>query len=209
MATQRVLRVAAHDELRELRGEEPAQPAEAFELGHLVHDPALERPIELGELVVERLDPEQRAHPGQELGLVDRLGEEVVRARLDALHPLGGRVQRGDHDHGQEARRLVGPQPPAHLVAAHLGHHHVEQHQIRPVLPDALQGLPPGGRGADDVAVPAQHTLQQLHVHGRVVHDQDAGGAAGRRVAHRAFPPRATIARTAFTKPVTSIGFAW
>jgi len=79
-------------------------PREPLELRHLLAHPLLERAVQLRQLVVEALDPQQGAHARQDLRLVDRLGEEVVGARLDALHALLSGVERGDHHHRQHRR---------------------------------------------------------------------------------------------------------
>ena len=84
-----------HDQLGQLGREEALEPREALELADLVGDPLLERPVQIGELgrlgldgVVELLDPQERAHAREQLGQVDRLREEVVRAGVEALDPL-------------------------------------------------------------------------------------------------------------------------
>ena len=58
-------------------------------------DPGLEFGVPLGQLVglppdgvVVALDPRQRRHPGEQLALVERLGDEVVGARLEGGQPL-------------------------------------------------------------------------------------------------------------------------
>ena len=56
-------------------------------------------------LVLQRLDAQQRAHAREELGLVDRLRQEIVGARLDALDALLVRVERRDQDHRQQRGR--------------------------------------------------------------------------------------------------------
>ena len=45
-------------------------------------------------LVVQRLEPRQVLHPGDERDVVDRLGEEIVGAGFEPLHLVGGLVQR-------------------------------------------------------------------------------------------------------------------
>ena len=80
----------------------------------LLGDPLLQRrvpPAELGGLrldgVLVALDAQQRPDPGQQLGPVERLGQEVVGARLDGVQALlaaaGG--QHHDRQHGRRRRR--------------------------------------------------------------------------------------------------------
>ena len=77
--------------------------------------------------------------------------------RLEILHRLAAGRQ---HDDAQIAARRIGAQRVADVVAVPLGHHHVEQHQVRRVGGDLLEQL------ADDVAAP----FEGLH--------EDAVGAA-------------------------------
>ena len=63
-----------------------------------LHVPFLERLGLAPHLVLQRLDAQQRAHAGEELGLVDRLRQEIVGAGLDALDPLLLRIERRDED---------------------------------------------------------------------------------------------------------------
>ena len=66
----------------------------------------------------------------QQLGLVDRLGQEVVGAGLDGAVDVAGLVEGGDHEDGDVARRRVRREALAHLEAADLRHHDVEQDQV-------------------------------------------------------------------------------
>ena len=85
---------------------------------------------------------EQRPDPAEQLDLVDRLGEEVVGAGLDAALEVAGLVQGGDHQDGDVLRRRVGPEPLADLEAAELRHHHVEQDQVGLAAPRPRAGSP-------------------------------------------------------------------
>ena len=103
------------DRVRDGRREESLQLAHALELGHLLGDALLELRIpflqRLGlspHLVLQRLDAQQRAHAREQLGLVDRLGQEIVGAGLDALDPLLLRIERRDEDDGQERSAGIG-----------------------------------------------------------------------------------------------------
>ncbi len=79
--------------------------------------------------VVVALDPRQRRHPGQQLALVERLGDEVVGSRLEGAEPLFASAGRDHHDRKEFGRR-VGPDPAADLVAVHLRHQDVEQDEV-------------------------------------------------------------------------------
>ena len=91
MALQRIGGAAGDDQLGELRREEALQAADLGQLVDAIGDALLERAVELGELgllrpqlVVERLDAQQRAHARQQLGLAHRLAEEIVGTGVEA-----------------------------------------------------------------------------------------------------------------------------
>jgi hypothetical protein len=130
--------------------EEALEASHPIELGHLVADPLLERPVQFRELgglalhgVVQLLHAHEGADPGQELGLVHGLGEKVVGPRFEPLDPLLRGIERGDHHHGQDPGGRVVADLATDLVAAHLRHHYVEQHEIRALGVDLAEGLGP------------------------------------------------------------------
>ena len=51
------------------------------------------------QLVDHHLEAHQRAHAREQGDVVDRLGQEVVGARLQPAHPVGAGRERRDHDH--------------------------------------------------------------------------------------------------------------
>src|SRR5262249_48663161 len=114
------------DELGELRGKEELEPPEALELRHLLLYPRLQRAVGLGELIVQLLDAQQRPHTREQPGLMDRLREEVVRARLEPLDALLTWIEGRDQDHRQHHSGAIAAEFAAHLVAAHLRHDDVE-----------------------------------------------------------------------------------
>ncbi len=60
----------------------------------------------------------------------DRLGEEIVGARLQPAHAVGGLIERGHHDHRDVVGYRVGLELAADLEAVHVRHHDVEQHDV-------------------------------------------------------------------------------
>ena len=52
---------------------------------------------------------DERAHAGEERDVVDRLGQEVVGAGLEAAHPVGRLGQRRHHHHRNVARARDRP----------------------------------------------------------------------------------------------------
>ena len=176
--------VAGRDhELRELRRQEAPQPAEALEGLDLRLDPLLELAVPGRELVglrldrvVVALDAQQRVDSRKQLRLVERLGDEVVGARLDRSELLL-LAAGGDHHDGQEAGGDVGPERPADLVAVHLRHQDVQQDEIDRLCGDALERLTTRVRRDHVVAARGQDRLQQPHVLRKVVDHEDPRGA--------------------------------
>ena len=81
MALQRIFGAALDDRFGELRREKSFQTRQPLELRHLVLHALLERRVQVLELVVVLLDPQQRPYAGQQLGL---FAPQLARAaRLD------------------------------------------------------------------------------------------------------------------------------
>ncbi len=111
------------------------------------------------------LQAHQRAHAGEERHVVHGLGEEVVGTRLQAAHAVGGVGERGHHHHRDIGGRGVRLQAAAHLETVHLRHHHVQQHDVRPLAPGEIEA---GGAvvGGDDVEILAgKLRLEEFDVH--------------------------------------------
>jgi hypothetical protein len=197
VALEGILGAAGDDGFGELGGEEALEPAQALELGDLGLHALFEGAVELGQLVPELLDPEERADAGKQLRLVDGLGQEIVGPRVDPLDPLLRRIEGGDHDHGKERGGRVGAEGLAHLVARHLRHHHVEENEIRRIGRHLVERFLARGGRAHGIAARAEHVGEKLHVVRGVVHHQDARGI---------FHGRASISWTASRKPFTLMG---
>ena len=116
------------------------------------------------ELVVDRLEPQRRLDASHQLDALDRLGHEVIGSRLERRDAVGDAVQRRDHHDRDEAAIGIGLDAPAHLVAVHAGHLHVEQHEVglaavhrrqcgRPVRCESNLALHTGQAGLDELAV--------------------------------------------------------
>ena len=78
---------------------------------------------------------DQRAHARLQLGELERLGEVVVGAEVQARDPVLDRIAHGEdqHRHAGAARA----QALQHLEAVHLGQSQVEQHQVELVRGEA------------------------------------------------------------------------
>ena len=82
------------------------------------------------QFVGHHLQPRQRAHPRDQHDVGDRLGQEIVGAGVKPAHAVGGAVERGDHDHGNEMGGRIRLQAAADLETVHVRHHHVEQDDV-------------------------------------------------------------------------------
>jgi hypothetical protein len=95
--------------------------------------------------------PDGGTHAGQQFLHAERLGDVVVRTRVERLDLVGAVGPPGQHDD-----RCLRPaaQPGDHLDAVQVRQAQVEDHQVRRVLGGHLERLRPGGR---DVHVVVAH----------------------------------------------------
>ena len=149
VAREELLAFGGGDERRDLGREEPAQLLLL----------ALDRPQQLGlpcrgfDLeVVEALARERGPDPGPEDLRVERLRQVVGGAHLDAAQDAVQLVDARDHDHRQVPQLLVRLDRRQRLVAVHLGHLDVEEHDAdvrrppRRAAPAPRVRCPPRGR---------------------------------------------------------------
>ena len=167
-------------EPRRARGDGPQHRVEV-ERGRADHpkdladrDLALER---AREVVVVALHPQEGADAGEELGLVERLRQEVVGARVERLFLLLA-AARGDSHDRQECRRGVRAQPAAELIAAHTGHDDVGEDEVGRLRKHLRERLLPRARADDLVARGNEDRLEKADVLGLVVDGEDAPGHA-------------------------------
>jgi hypothetical protein len=97
-----------------------------------------QRPLE-----VARVLPafQKGADAQQQVVLVNRLGDEIVRAGVHGPVDVARLVQGGDHDDADSTGGRVGPEALADFEAADLGHHDVEQDDVGPPVSDLGQRL--------------------------------------------------------------------
>ena len=90
-------------------------------------------------------------HPGQHLGVVEGLGDEVVRPQFEHVHPVGHPQLGGHHDDGHG---LAPADAGDELLAGAPGEHQVQQHQVIAVFFRPEQGFAAGKGGAAGVTRP-------------------------------------------------------
>ncbi len=117
--------------------------------------------------------PQHGAQAGQQFARVERLGQVVVGAQLQADHAVGGIAPRGEHDdrHGAGCA-----QAGADLEAVAVRQHQVEDDRVRLQAALVGQGLAHGVAAADLVAVLRQVLRQHRAQTLVVVDQQDLGG---------------------------------
>ena len=110
--------------------------------------------------------------PGQQLPVVEGLGEEVRGAGVEAADPIRRRPEAGDQDDRDDRCRRAGAQAAGHLEPVEPRHLDIEQQQIGRSGLRRAQGRAPVGRL--DHAVPGafEEHAQQAAV-GRVVLGND------------------------------------
>ena len=135
-------------------------------------------PVGVGDVAVLALlpppfvPPQQALDPRQQLGEVERLGDVVVGAELEAVDHVVRLVARGEHQDRREVAVLA--QPLADLEAVDLGQADVEQDEV--VAPRLGRGQP-GAAVAGDVDVvllAVQVDAQALGEGFLVLDEQDA-----------------------------------
>ena len=109
-------------------GEKALEARQALELRHLVAHALGELGIDVLQLVLQRLHPQERAHAREQLLPVDGLRQEIVGAGFQSLDALALRVERRHQDQRQERGLGRGAQPPAKIVAVDPRHQDVGHH---------------------------------------------------------------------------------
>ena len=138
----------------------------------------------------------QAQHPGHfrvQVGDMQGLGGKAIHPRLQGQGPVFGQHtgRQGNDGHRRlgrilsKAARFQRADVLRHLVAIHLGHLQIGQHQIKGLPGKLRQGLAPARGQRKLVPRAAQHHAQQLQVLGHIVHAQNTqrrqtGGRLGK-----------------------------
>ena len=130
-------------------------------------------------LIGHHLEADEAAHAGKQREIVDRLGQEIVGARIESDDPVARLVQRGDHDDRDMGDLGVGLDAAADFKTVHAGHHHVQQHDIGQFRGNAGQRLLAAARRQDFEIFGRQLRFQQLDVGEDIVDDQNPCGHEG------------------------------
>ena len=96
---------------------------------------------------------QHRPHPTHQLARAEGLDHIIIRAHLEAQHPIHLLAPRREHDDGHIATH---PQPASDLQSIHARQHQVQHHQIRRLPGQIIErGLPIRQQG-DAIARPFQ-----------------------------------------------------
>jgi hypothetical protein len=145
------------------------QPLHVCRAGQLV----IETITALPQLALEMLPRQVRGNARQHLLALDRLGDVVDGAELEARDLVGNFAPRRKKDHGGVTRVGVRLDDAAHLEAVHARHHHVEEDQVRIGLARDLDCAGAIPRREDAVAAAMQGLHQHIEVRRAVVDHQD------------------------------------
>jgi hypothetical protein len=124
--------------------------------------------------VHHHLQADERTHAGKQRQFVDRLGEEIVGAGLEAAHAVLGLGQGRHHDDGNVHGPRIRLQALADLEAVHAGHHDVQQDDVGRIGGDRVKRSR-AAVGRHDVEVLGRKLgFQQPDVRRDIVDNQDA-----------------------------------
>ncbi len=122
------------------------------------------------------LEAHQGAQPRHQHDVIERLVHEVVGAGLKTGQAIVAAVERGQQDNRNMTRVGVLLELPADLVAIDAGHHDVEQDNVG-LRRNSLGNGAAAVRSADHlIVIGFELGLEQAHIGGDVVDDQDARG---------------------------------
>ena len=102
------------------------------------------------------------------------LVQKIVGAGFKPLHSVLGLVERGHHDDRHMRGARIGLQRRAHLKPRHVRHHHVEEHEVDALLVGDLERLAAAHRRAHVEIFGLQARLQEPHVGGDIIDDENA-----------------------------------
>ena len=147
-------------------------------------------------LVLRLLHLQKRCRAHAQLGFVDRLGDEVVRAGFDRVQPMLPRLERRHHDDGHVAPGRILADAPAHVEAVEPRHDDVEEHEIDAELKlgepfDAV------ARRLDFVPQPFDEQLRDFANAFVIVDDEHALAGDRGREGFRAIVPKTASRRRA------------
>ena len=126
----------------------------------------------LGEIAERPACTQDVAHPVPQHAPADGLADKVGRADLVGAVDGLEVVETGEHEHWHRRSGGERAQPGAQLIAVHLRHHHVQQHDVRSHGIEALHGGGPVRRLMAVKAGGFQRLADEQPHHGIVINHQ-------------------------------------
>ena len=120
------------------------------------------------------------ADPRVQQSRVERLGQVIFRARLDAPHHGLHFAHDGDHDDRQMPKLIIRPDAVQHFIAVHIRHHHIEEHEVEVFLAHQPQGILPAACRPDVMALLRQTAGEHIAVDRIVINNQQNPWSNGR-----------------------------
>ncbi len=130
---------------------------------------------------LRRLPAQHRTDAREQLARVERLGQVVVGALLQALDAAGLVALGGEHDDRDLIVRLTQPAAGGQPVLAR--HHQVQHHQLKQLATEQAVHLLGVFHGTDAVALLVEKALEQTPQTGIVIDDKDLFAFVGLRSA--------------------------
>ena len=130
--------------------------------------------IEPTQFVFTIFQGQVQAYPSPHHRLVDGLVDEIHRAFGQGARLAFGIVLGRDKNDRNTASVGVSLERGAHRIPIHAGHHHIQQDQVRALVPDQRQTLSARG-GKLNLVAAGQDLSENLHVLDDVVDDENSG----------------------------------
>ena len=127
------------------------------------------------QFIDRKLEPDQRPNAGDQRDFVDRLGQEVVSARVETAHAIGWPVERGQENNRQMSGVARISQSSTDLETVHARHLHIEKNDVAFALLADGDRIGAVGRRQHLKIFQAQSRLEQFAVGPDVIDDQHAG----------------------------------
>jgi hypothetical protein len=124
-------------------------------------------------LIVQHFDPQHRFHARHQGGLIDGFGEVFLSAGIQPDHDIFRVWLRGHQDDRYEGQIRIVFQAPADLNPIHLGHHDVEDNEVRRLGLDLRERFHPVAGRSDVIAVHGKARLKDIQIGRVIVCNQD------------------------------------
>ena len=137
------------------------------------------------QFVRHHLEPDEALHPGDKSDLADRLRQKIVSAAFEAPDAVLGLIQRRYHDDRHMRRPRIRLERRTHIEAAHVRHHDIEQDEVDTFPEGSIERFAAVRRRAHVKILSLQTRLEQPHIGGDIVDNEDTRGHGGKPTPRR------------------------